>query len=122
MTTPADADDPGSALVPVADLSAVARCTDVVGTVRMVDGELVVRVEPSRVREVTVRRLAGEPDPQPTTLAALPFMRYVGPLTPDEAARLRAEVARWEARPWWRRWCADVADWCWGDWFWGWRR
>lgn len=108
--------------MPVADLSAVARCTDVVGTVRMVDGELVVRVEPSRVREVTVRRLAGEPDPQPTTLAALPFMRYVGPLTPDEAARLRAEVARWEARPWWRRWCADVADWCWGDWFWGWRR
>jgi hypothetical protein len=106
MTPRLDAEDRGSALVAVTHARAVPRSTEVVGTVHMVDGELVVHLQPSGVREATTRRLPRDPDPQPTTLAALPFMRYVGPLTADQAAQCRADVARRQARRQrsWRRW------------------
>lgn len=90
------------------------RCTEVVGTVEMAGGGLVVRVEPARVREATARRLPRESDPVPTTLAGVAGMRYVGPLTPAQALRCRAEIARWQARPRWRRWVSAVASCCWG--------
>ena len=102
--TPMDAQGRGSALVPVTDALALPRPTGVVGTVRLVDGELVVHLQPSVARDVTTRRLAREPDPEPTTLAALGFMRYVGPLTPEQVVQWHADRARLRARRWWRWW------------------
>lgn len=107
--TPLEGEDPGAALVAVTHARALPQSTEVVGTVCMVDGELVVHLQPSAVREATTRRLPRDPDPQPTTLAALPFMRYVGPLTADQAAQCRADVAHRQARRrswrrWWRWW------------------
>lgn len=101
MTIPANAEVPGSALMPVADFPVVTRSADVVGTVRVVDGELVVRVAPPRVRHATTRQLPREPDPQPITLAAVSYMRYVGPLTPAEAAEHRRILAYCRRHPWW---------------------
>jgi hypothetical protein len=100
--------------VPVTDLPPVTRATGVVGTVVMADGELVVRIKPTQYRDVTGRRLGPGPDVEvaPHPLARL-GLRYVGPLTPAQADALRAQVARWDARPWWRRWGTDFADWCW---------
>lgn len=107
----------GSALVPVTDIPPVTGSAGVVGTVGMVDGELLVRIKPTQYRDVTGRRLGPDPDVAvaPHPLARL-GLRYVGPLTPEQAARFRAEVARWDARPWWRRWGTDFADWCWAWW------
>jgi hypothetical protein len=114
MITPFSTDGPGSAFVPVTDLPPVTGSAEVVGTVGMVDGELVVRIKPTQHRDVTGRRVGPDPDVEvpPHPLARL-GLRYVGPLTPEQAARFRAEVAHWEARSWWRRWCSDFADWCW---------
>jgi hypothetical protein len=114
MTPPTITDGPGSAVVPVTDLPPVTRATEVVGTVAMADGELVVRIKPTQYRDVTGRRLGPDPDVEvaPHPLARL-GLRYVGPLTPQEATTFRAEMARWDARPWWRRWSTDFADWCW---------
>lgn len=73
--------------------------TEVVGTVGMVEGELVVRIRPTQYQEVTGRRVVPTPD---TGLAPHPFagtcLRYMGPLTDADLARL--------SRPWWspRRW------------------
>lgn len=74
--------------------------TDVVGTARLVDGELVVRMRPSGVRDVTGR---------PVTLRAptrqLGCLTYMGPLTGAARAEHLADLARWERRrQWWRRW------------------
>jgi hypothetical protein len=72
-------------------------------TTRTVDGELVNRVRPGRERrDVTARRM--DPQPDPTTLAHFPSLRHVRPLTPAQAAQLRAEGAGVRARPWSRRW------------------
>jgi hypothetical protein len=116
MTPPITIDGPGSA-VPVAELAPVPRATEVVGTVVMADGELVVRIRPTQYRDVTGHRLGPDPDVEvaPHPLARL-GLRYVGPLTPQQATALRAEVAAWDARSWWRRWGTDVADWCWRRW------
>jgi hypothetical protein len=80
----------------------------------MLDGELVVRIRPTQYRDVTGRRLGPDPDvevaPHPLARSCL---RYVGSLPTKEAAAFRAEVARWDARPWRRRWGTDFADWCW---------
>lgn len=89
---------PGRDLVPAAPDAG----TGVVGTMHLVDGELVVRMRPAG-RDATARRVPREPDPEPTTLSSLPFMRYVGPLTPAETAQWYVDAARW-SRPWWRRW------------------
>jgi hypothetical protein len=104
----------GAEIVPVPNLAHTARSTEVVGTVAMVDGELVVQVQPTReYRDVTGRPVGPSPDVEVAQhpLARL-GLRYVGPLTPEEAARVRAEVARWEALPRWRQWGTDFADWC----------
>jgi CubicO group peptidase (beta-lactamase class C family) len=118
MTTPFSTDGPESALVPVTDMPPAERSTEVAGTVGMVDGELVVRIKPTQYRDVTSRRVSPDSgiEVAPHPLARL-GLRYVGPLTPEEAARFRAEVARWQTRPWWRWWGSDFGDWCWG-----WRR
>lgn len=117
MAPPITTDGPGSALVPGTELAPVARSRAVVGTVRMLDGELVIQVRPTQYRDVTGRRLG--PDPE-VEVAAHPLarscLRYVGPLTSEQAARFRADVARWDARPWWGRWPTDFADWCWRWW------
>lgn len=106
-----DGNSPGTGLVPASR----ERSTEVLGTLEMVGGELVVRVRPQQApRDVTVRPVGARPDP--TTLAHIPWMRYVGPRTPQERAQFWVEVARWEARPWWRRWATEVADWCWRRW------
>jgi DNA-binding transcriptional LysR family regulator len=116
MPTPIAADGPGSALVPVTNIPPVTGSAEVVGTVGMVDGELVVRIKPTQYRDVTGRRLGPDPDVEVDVkqhpLARL-GLRYVGPLTPEQAARFRAEVARWDAPLWWRRWATDFVDWCW---------
>jgi hypothetical protein len=104
--------------VPVTDNPPAAGSAEVVGTVGMVDGELVVRIKPTHYRDVTGRRLGPDPDVEvdvavePHPLARL-GLRYLGPLTPEQAARFQAEVAHWDARPRWRRWGTDFADWCW---------
>jgi hypothetical protein len=100
--------------MPVTDNPPAAGSAEVVGTVVMVDGELVVRIKPTQYRDVTGRRLGPDLDiaAEPHPLARL-GLRYVGPLTPEQAAWFWAEVARWDARPWWRRWGTDFADWCW---------
>jgi hypothetical protein len=117
MTPPIPTENPGSALVPVTDIPPVPGSAEVVGTVRMLEGELVVRIKPTQYRDVTGRRLGPDPhvevEPHPLARTCL---RYVGPLTPERAARLRAEAARWDARPWWRRWITDVDEWCWRWW------
>jgi hypothetical protein len=65
--------------------------TDVVGRAHMVDGELVVRVRPSGVRDVTARPVhRGDPD----TLAGFGFMRYAGPALPRRERRQRRWL-RW---------------------------
>jgi hypothetical protein len=114
MTTGKDLFDPGSALVPVTDLAPVARSAEVVGTVRVLDGELVVRIRPAQYRDVTGRPVGTNRDVEVAEhpLARL-GLRSVGPLTPEEAARFRADVAWWDARPCWRRWATDFADCCW---------
>ena len=103
--------------MPVADLPPVTGSAEVVGTVVMTDGELVVRIKPTQYRDVTGRRLSPDPDlavaPHPLARSCL---RYVGPLTPEQTARFLAEVTAWDARSWWRRWGTDVADWCWRRW------
>jgi hypothetical protein len=72
--------------------------TGVVGTVHMVDGELVVRMRPSGVQDVTARPVhRGDPD----TLAGFGFMRYVGPSTGGQRVEHYAPPARRER---WRRW------------------
>jgi hypothetical protein len=123
MPTPLTADGPGSALVPVTDIPPVTGSAEVVGTVGMVNGELVMRIKPTHYRDVTGRGRAGPPPhpppPPPPPPPAEPHplarlgLRYVGPPTPEEAARFGAQVARWEVRSWWRRWGSDFADWCW---------
>jgi hypothetical protein len=102
--------------MPVTDLPPVARSAEVVGTVRMLDGELVVRIRPTQYRDVTGRPVGPSPSPGveiPEHPLARLGLRYVGPLTPEEAARFQADVTWWDARPWWRRWGTDFADWCW---------
>jgi hypothetical protein len=124
MTTPIGIDPPGSTLVPVTDLPPVAWPAEVVSTVVVVDGERVVRIRPTRYRDVTGRRVGPGPDTgsdpgigiTPQHPLARLGLRYVGPLTPEQAARFGAEVARWKARSWWRRWGSDFADWCWRRW------
>lgn len=68
----------------------------------MVDGELIVRVRPTGVQDVTARPVhCGDPD----TLAGFGFMRYVGPLTGADRAEHYAALARLERRQQrWRRW------------------
>lgn len=88
---------PGTELVSAA---APERSTGVLGTVDMAGGELVVRVRPQRQpRDVTVRPVGSRPDP--TTLAAVSCMRYVGPLTPAQAAEHHQIVAYCRRHPWW---------------------
>ncbi len=123
MTTPIGINPAGSALVPVTDLPPVAWPAEVVGTVVVVDGEPVVWIRPMRYRDVTGRRVGPGPDTGSDPDVAVAQhrlarlgLRYVGPLTPEQAARFGAEVARWEARSWWRRWGSDFADWCWRRW------
>lgn len=67
--------------------------TDVVGTVHAVDGELVVRMRPSGVRDVTGRPVR----PQVPT-RQLGCLTYVGPLTGAARAEHLADLARWERR------------------------
>ncbi|HZD13725.1 MAG TPA: hypothetical protein VE196_01025 [Pseudonocardiaceae bacterium] len=124
MTTPIGINPAGSTLVPVTELPPVAWPAQVVRTVVVVDGEPVVRMCPMRYRDVTGRRVGPGPDTgcdpgigiTPLHPLARLGLRYVGPLTPEQAARCGAEVARWEARSWWRRWGSDFADWCWRRW------
>jgi hypothetical protein len=123
MTPSITTDGPGSALVPVTDPPRVAGSAQVLDTV-VVDGELVVPIKPTPYRDVTGRRVDPGPDTgsdpgigiTPQHLLARLGLHYVGPLTPEQAARFGAQEARWEARSWWRRWGSDFADWCWRRW------
>jgi hypothetical protein len=105
-----------AALVPVSTAGAIPaqRGSAVLGTARLLDGELIVQLRPTTYRDVTGHPVGPSPDVEvaPHPLARL-GLRYVGPLTPAEAARIQADVAWWDARPWWRRWGTGFADWCW---------
>lgn len=80
--------------------------TDVVGTVRMVHGELVVHIRPTPYQNVTSRRITPAPEVQarPHPLAGT-CLTYVGPLTGAARAQHFAILARLSL-PWWspRRW------------------
>ncbi len=110
---------PGAALVPAAP----ERPTEVVrvaggavsGRVDVApDGELVVRVRPSQVRDVTTRPLhpAAEPVHRHHRGCSCRYgtvLAYVGPFTPDDRVREAAAWARWMDPPWWAavRWIPE---------------
>lgn len=84
----------------------VATPTDVVGTVHLVDEELVLRIRPA-YRDTTTRPIHRQPADQPGTLSALGFMRYVGPCSPAAVAEHHRIVTWCTAHPflaWLRGW------------------
>ncbi|PZS39956.1 MAG: hypothetical protein DLM62_05560 [Pseudonocardiales bacterium] len=87
---------------------------EVVGHVELVDGEMVVRLRPTRHRDVTTRPVHRHYPGCDCRIAET--VRYMGPMTPTDRARLHADVAWWDARPWWRRGATDLTDWCWARW------
>lgn len=80
---------------------------DVAGTVERDGDELVFRMKPSGP-PVGLPAIAAPPDP--TTLAHLGFMRYVGPLTPAQATETRLIIERWDRQP---RWLQHFREWLW---------
>ena len=108
MTTAQDTTGtPGHDLVPVSiPGTGPDTRTDVVGTVRMVNGELVVQIRPNQYQDVTGRRVVPNAEVE---VASHPLARtcltYVGPLTGTARAQHFAILARL-SRPWWspRRW------------------
>ncbi|PZS34684.1 MAG: hypothetical protein DLM61_03190 [Pseudonocardiales bacterium] len=104
------------ALVPITTTLAVPDAqTDVVGTVHLVEGELVVRIRPTQHRDVTTQPVHRHYPGCECRIAGT--VRYVGPMTPADRAQCNADVvAWWDARPWWRRWSTDLADRCWARW------
>lgn len=86
------------------DADPSAMSAEVVGSVHRVGDELVVRLRPS-YRDAMTRPMA--PRPEPTTLAGVGCMRYVGPCVGADAARVYRTVEFCQRHPflgWLRGW------------------
>lgn len=78
--------------------------SEVTGRLEMVDGELVLRLRPARVRDVTATPI----DPEPVhrhyrgcECRLFGTLRYVGPVTPELRAETDRLDAYWMDPPWW---------------------
>lgn len=85
---------------------------EVTGRVEMLNGELVVRLRPARVRDVTATPVHQEPvhrHYRGCECRLFGTLRYVGPVTPELQAETDRLDTYWMDPPWWSplRWIPD---------------